>query len=769
MSIKRIITSPLFYIPLLAISIFLMTIVVFVATVKWGFWGSLPSDESLSMIRHNEGTIVYDYNGEILGRYFLIDHRSAKYENFPKHLIEALVATEDVRFYEHSGIDYKSLARVLIKTLILQDRSGGGGSTLSMQLAKNLFPREDFSAKGLLVAKIKEAFIAQQLESIYSKDDILELYLNTVSFPDNTYGIESASQKFFSKPVSQLTPTEVAILVGSLKATSTYNSRTHPENSLGRRNTVLSQMHKYGFLSDSSYTELTRQPLTLAYNRNSNSEAAPYFLEQVRKQLKDWIAQNPKADGTGYNLYTDGLKVKTTLDLTMQLYAEAAMKKHMANIQKQFQQNWGEDAPWHAKADWILEKLYQLPQAQTMSSQGMDNQAIMNKLTEKREMTLFNWEGQSNTKASTLDSLIHYTQLLNTGFVAVDPADGAVRSWIGGIDYGEVQFDHVIQAKRQVGSTFKPFVYGAAIENGIDPCSYFSARAVQYENMEGWTPSNSGSETYKNQNLTMRAALTNSVNTVAIKVLEETGIQPTIEFARNFNIKSELPAVPSLALGTAELSVLELAGAYAAFVNDQRPVIPYLILEIRDKNGQILYEHESVVQNKAMRPETAAMVREMMISVVNEGTASRLRSQFGLQQAIAGKTGTTQSNKDGWFVGITPKLVTVTWVGADDPRVYFRNTSIGQGANAALPLFGHFYRSMAQNHSFKGYTQAKFPAIPSSIKQAMDCPPIKEDGFLKRVFTNEDKPKVKDFGEEEKKGLFSKVKDLFKKKDGGND
>ncbi|WMN11151.1 transglycosylase domain-containing protein [Marivirga salinae] len=744
----------------------ILLLILFFFSIKAGMFGKLPDDEILTNINNAQATEILDENNENIGFLYRSYRSNIKYDELPQHLIDALVATEDVRFFEHSGIDYRSLFRVLIKTVILQDRSAGGGSTLSQQLAKNLFPREYSYNFEIIPIKIKEAIIATRLEDLYSKEDLLTLYLNTVSFPDNTFGIEAASQTFFNKPVNRLTVEESAILVGSLKATYTYNPRIFPENSIERRNVVLSQMVKYNKISDKAYQEAIDKKIELDYHPVKADEGtAPYFREQVRKELVKWADEYEKETGKAIDIYGDGLKIHTTLNKKMQLYAESAMKEHMQKLQKAFEDNWGNLAPWKKKS--VYEQyIKRSHHYKALKNQGKSEEEIQKILNEKKEMQLFDWSGSDVQTMSVIDSIQHSLKTLQSGFVAMDPKSGAVKTWIGGIDFEYFKYDHVTQSKRQVGSTFKPLVYLAALENGVEPCDYFPARAVSYDNLEGWKPTNSDNEDYAHINVSMPEALKKSMNTVSVKILEETGIRSVINLAEDVGIKSDLPEVASLALGTAELSMLELATAYSSFLNDGKASDPYFIKKITDASGNVLGEFKSENEYKqAFSGLNQEMILEMMQEVVNSGTASRLRWRYKLRNDIAGKTGTTQNNRDGWFVGLLPNLVTISWTGSDNGSIGFRSTSLGQGANSALPIFGLWMQKVNADAKLKHYSNSRFRPLSDKAQRLMDCPPIKEDGFFKKLFTNPDKEKSKDFDEDgkEKKGIFKRIKKLFNK------
>ncbi|WKX77094.1 transglycosylase domain-containing protein [Zobellia laminariae] len=647
MILKRIKPSFLRYILLAAIA-FAVFFFVFILSIYWGAWGKLPSKEELSDFQYQRASEVYTADSVLIGKFYLFDRQPIAFEAIPKNVLNALVAIEDERFYEHTGIDYQSLGRVAVKTVLMQDQSAGGGSTLTQQLAKNLYPRRDRKKANIVVDKIKEMFIASRLEDIYSKDEILTNYLNTVSFGDNTFGIESASLKFFNKQAKDLTVEQGAVLIGMLKATYGYNPRIFPEKSLTRRNLVLLAMANNNFISAEQKDSLTDIPTKLDYRDfDNNSGLAPYFREEVRKQLLKWNDKQKK-EGNEYNIYTSGLKVYTTLDYNMQFWAEEAMQDHMKSLQSSFEKSYGKNAPW-LKNKKLIEKVVKNSDVyKKLKKQGLEHQQIIDSLSLKKELVLTDWDGEKTLKGSSIDSIAHYMKILNTGSLAIDPKTGAVKTWIGGVDFEHFKYDHVAQSKRQaVGSTFKPIVYTAALETGTLPCTYFSAEEVEYENLKGWTPSNSGKKDEAYLNYSMEEALSHSVNTVAVKVLEKAGIQNVITMAKNMGIFSKLPEQPSLALGTGEIYLNELAGAYASYVNNGKAVLPYLIEKITDRKDSVLTKFEPKrAKMTAFSEETRQIMVEMMKGTINKGTASRIRTTYKLNNAIAGKTGTTQNNKD---------------------------------------------------------------------------------------------------------------------------
>lgn len=734
----------------------------FYLSIYWGWWGEIPDTAELRDLKQNEATEVFSAEGKLIGKYYIFDRQPVLYEELPQHLIDALIATEDVRFYEHSGIDNRSLLRVFIKTILMGDESSGGGSTITLQLAKNLFGRNDYGKLSIVVNKLRESIIARRLEDIYTKEEIIGLYFNTVPFSDNTYGIESAARKFFSTTTQDLNLIQAATLVGTLKASHYYNPRLFPQRSLERRNVVLHQMNKYGFLPSEAYVNARVKPIDLNYQYFSNNGGvAPYFRSQLKKELARILDTLKTKDGEPYNIYRDGLQVHTTIDYEMQIMAEEAMEEHMAALQKQFEKAYGNNPPW-MRDDLLQEALEESEQYRSLAAAGWKKEKILDSLHRKTDMEFFDWGKKKLTKASIADSLQHYMKFLNMGMVNLDPANGAVKSWVGGINHRYFKYDHVMQSRRQIGSTFKPVVYTAAVEAGIDPCTYYSVREVTYGG--GWTPKNSGNEEEDPyMNYPMSTALAQSINTIAVKVLYDVGLQNVIEQAKKMMFPEDIPKYPSIALGTAQMSAADLAGSYASFANRGKAAKPYYLTRIEDKYGNTIAEFKpQVAKTPAFSSTTGQVMIEMMKETVNSGTAARLRFKYQLPNDIAGKTGTTQDNKDGWFVGITPHLISVTWAGTDDPRIGFPSTYIGQGANSALPAFALFMQKMNANPHFKEITQANFPAPSSTVQMMLNCEPEKRDNFLDRLFSKSDKPKKEK--KEKKDGLFSKIKGIFKKK-----
>ncbi|MBL6447288.1 transglycosylase domain-containing protein [Fulvivirga sp. 29W222] len=760
---------------LLAIGTIAASFLFFYFSVKLGVFGKLPERATLQKIENNTATEIYSADSVLIGKFYIQERTHARYDELSKHVIDALVATEDARFFEHEGIDYRSLTRVFFKTFLMLDRSSGGGSTISQQLAKNLFPRKDHGWLSIPVSKVKEAIIANRLESIYSKEEILTLYLNTVPFGDNVYGIEMAARRFFNKKTKNLNLQEAAVLIGMLKANYSYNPRLYPENSFTRRNVVLGQMAKYGYITEAAYDSLSNLPLKLNYTKiTHNTGIATYFREYLRKELEKWCDNHSKPDGSGYNIYTDGLKIYTTIDSRLQKYAEEAMKKHMSDLQAVFNKHWSNTASWSSNKEIVLQALKNTSRYKNLKDKGHSEKEIMKALQEPVPMKIYQWQGEQEVKMSPVDSVKHYLTFLQTGVLAMEPASGNIKAWVGGINYEFFKYDHVNKnTKRQVGSTFKPLVYAAALEKGMNPCRYISGEKLTYTNLADWSPGNADEEEY-DMKYTFKGALAKSVNTVTVRVLEEVGIAETISLAQKAGIESELPEVPSIALGTANISLMEMVTAYCAFANGGFAVKPRYLTAIADNSGKVLDRFKTdLSRERIMMKETAMIMNAMLQEVVNAGTAGSYRWKYHMTHELAGKTGTTQSNTDGWFIGYNPEMVVGAWVGADNPAIRFRTTSLGSGASTAMPIVAKYFHKMQSDPKFRKQGYASFPEIPDYIARSIDCGTEKEDKvFMEWLFGNkkggekkttfDDKGNGKDAPK--KKNIFDKIGGIFKKK-----
>lgn len=725
-------------------------VICLVISVYFGAFGKLPTYAELRNIRNNTASEVYSEDEVLLGKYFIENRINADLEEISQDIIDALIATEDARFFKHSGIDFRAWVRVFFRTILLMDASGGGGSTLSQQLAKNLYPRKSYSILTVPVNKIRELFTARRLENLYTKEELLRMYLNTVSFGGNIYGAKVAAQRFFDKSPDQLAVEEAAVLVGMLKGPSYYNPVNHPERAIQRRNTVLNQMYKYGYLENENIDSLKQIPLELNYYREGNNQGlATYFREHLRLQLDDILKKYKKEDGRPYNLYTDGLKIYTTINAKMQRYAEEAVKAHMPELQKQFYKNWGERPYWGSN-DVIEKGVAESKRYKQLKEKGLPQAEIDSIFATPVKMVVFDWEnGEVEKEMSPLDSVKYYTTLLHAGFLAIEPATGMIKAWVGGIDHKYFQYDHV-KSQRQVGSTFKPLVFTQALRNGMMPCEYTYNERIQYAEFDNWSPRNSDGQ-YGGV-YSMEGALSNSVNVVTVETLLRAGIDSTRNLAAKMGISKEIPAVPAIALGSVDASLYEMVQVYGTYANQGRKPQLHYLDRIETSDGRILHTFERPDPRdfeQIITEEEAKVMTHMLESVVDSGTAARLRYRYRLYNDLAGKTGTTQNQSDGWFLGYTPKIVAGVWVGAESPKVHFRTLSAGQGSNSALPIFGEFMSRLYKDEEFKSWKRAKFESPTDTMLYLMDCPPYLEEmpliveymqdynenpGFIDRVY-----------------------------------
>lgn len=732
--------------------------VMFFLIIWSGLAGSLPGKEELKNIQNHVATEIYSADSVLLGRYFIQERSSVDYDDISPDVIHALIATEDVRFYKHHGVDYTSLWRVLIKTILFQRESAGGGSTITQQLVKNIYPRKKYWILSIPVNKVREAIIATRLEKVYSKEEILSLYLNSVPFAGNTFGIQTAADRFFSTNAKSLTADQGAVLIGMLKGTHLYNPRMYPERATGRRNVVLSQMKKYGFLTAGLADSLKSLPMNLKYNKVTHHDGpAPYFRAYIKEQLLEWCRSHVKENGEPYNLFTDGLKIYTTVDSKLQSYAETAIKEKMARLQDEFLNHWGKLDPWHAHTQVLTNAIRQSQRYKNLRSRGLPHDDAMKELEKPVLTNMFSWEGEKELKISPVDSIRHHLKFLNAGFLAMEPSTGYVRAWVGGINHSFFQYDHVRKStKRQVGSVIKPVIYLAALEQGLQPCSYTSARRTIFTNMDDWTPANSD-ESY-DKKYSMEGALTYSVNTVSVKLLERTGIPNAISLARKMGITSDIPAVPSIALGTPSISMIEMVTAYSTIANGGKSVEPMFITAITDGRNNVLEHFEPTANTQIVAEENARIVVHMLKRVVNEGTGAALRYQYGVHNDIAAKTGTTQSNADGWFITMTPGLVTGSWVGADNPVIRFRSAKLGQGAHTALPVVAKFYQMINNDPEFRNLAEARFSPLSERLKRQVDCALFKSDkNVFEKIFGRSNRETQRAYGEKEKSGFFKRL------------
>jgi penicillin-binding protein 1A len=712
----------------------------------FGLLGKMPEFRQLENPKTNLATQICSSDNKVIGKFYYNDNRTPLYyEEIPKNLIDALIATEDERFYDHSGIDLRSTLRAVV---YLGEK--GGASTVSQQLARQLFTGvRSRNTLDAVIQKIKEWVIAVQLERRYAKKEILTMYLNLYDFNYNADGLRSAANIYFSKEPSDLLMEESAMLVGMLKNSSLYNPIRRPELVISRRNIVFQQMLRNEMLTQKEVDSLQQLPLQIQFNPQSHREGlATYFRAYLRQFMLNWIQDNPKPDGEKYNLYLDGLTIYTTLDSKMQTYAENAVKEHMSNLQDAFfEQNtpkWNPTAPFLDLTEKEVERLMNQAMRRSerwrkMKLAGETEDDIKASFEQKTAMKIFSWKGEIDTVMSPIDSIRHYKHFLRSGMMSMDPQTGHVKAWVGGINYKHFQFDHVYQGKRQIGSTFKPFVYASAIDQlKLSPCDsfpdgFYCVEARKFGAHEAWCPKNSG-DRYTGMR-TLKNALANSVNTISARLIDKVGPGPISKLAADLGISSKIPNVPSIALGTADLSVYEMVAAYGAFANQGIYVKPVMVTRIEDKNGTVLFEATPETRD-VLSAESAYVTVKLLEGVTESGSGIRLRHRgaeennpyFGtvvtgypyeFQNPIAGKTGTTQNQSDGWFIGMVPNLVTGVWVGGEDRATHFNSIAYGQGATMALPIWALYMKKLYEDPLLEVSIDS-FPA-PEKVSIPLDC------------------------------------------------
>lgn len=745
-------------------------------TVYIGLFGPLPSADDLRSIKNNNASELVSSDGALLGKYFIQNRSSINYSDIPKVVIDALVATEDSRFFEHNGIDFYSIPRVVIKTIILGDRSSGGGSTISQQLIKNVFGRNDYGALSLPVNKLKENITALKLEDVYSKEEIITLYLNTVSFGENVFGIKAASRRFFNKLPKDLRVEEAATLIGMLKANTSYNPRLYPEASKSRRNTVLALMTQNGAIEPDALQSLLNTPLKLDYQKHSGQDgAAPYLQAIIEEQLNTILENTNKKNGEPYNLYTDGLRIELTINSRLQAKAKKAVQENMKALQKTFDAHWQSAKPWGKDQSFLWNQAKRSIRYKRLKAAGKSEAEIKKNFNTVTKLHLFTYDGLEVATMTPLDSVAYHQMILQAGFLAMNAHSGDILAYVGGIDFGFFPYDHVY-SKRQVGSTFKPFVYAAALEAGIQPCDFIKNERIIFSNYDDWSPENANNK-YGGY-YSVKGGLTFSVNTIAARLIAETGPQAVRTLAHDAGIESDIPNVPAIALGVANLSLYEMVKAYSVFGNEGKGVTPRFIQKITTSSGEVIYDSKPRKAIRAIDENTATEIRAIMELVVDSGTARRIRSRYHLTMPLAGKTGTTQNNADGWFMAISPNVVCGAWVGAQSPIVRFRSTALGQGAATALPIVATWLKSVADDNQTKGVLGTRFPPLTAQQIQDLFCPLFiesKSGNFIDKLFDPDrrqrrqemkdkaDERKAKNGDEGEKDGWIQRLLDKLKK------
>ncbi len=672
----------------------------------------LPSVAELQNPKSNLATVIYSSDMKTLGKYYAENRVSVKYYELDKDLIDALIATEDARFHDHSGVDVRALGRAVFGALTGKS-SSGGGSTLSQQLAKMMFPRQKLSKPKMVLQKLKEWVIAARLERNYTKDEILALYLNKFDFLNQAVGVKSAAQIYFNRSQDSLEVQQAAMLIGMAKNPSLFNPIKKADTTLHRRNVVMMQMVVNGFLTKEKYDSLKKLPLGIIYHpEDHNDGLAPYFREYLREYfLKEWCAKhiNPETNKP-YNIYKDGLKIYTTIDSRMQQYAEEAVNEHMTDLQKMFTKECKtkKNAPfaWNVNKEQIenimMSSMKRSDRYRSLKNAGLSKEQIVAEFKKPVSMTVYSLRGDIDTTMSPWDSIRYYKSFLHTGFVSIEPTTGYVKAWVGGVNHRHFKFDHAKVGRRQVGSTFKPFVYAMAIQEGYSPCYQVPnvRTCIEIPDQPAWCPDNSDGDKGTGKMVTLRYALAGSINYVTAWVMKQFPPEALVTLVRRLGITSPIDAVPSICLGTPDISVFEMVAANATFANKGTYIQPTFITRIEDKNGKVLEEFFPETDEVFSEEKAYAMI-QLMRGVVDYGTGQRLRFRYNLRNEIAGKTGTTQNNADGWFMGLTPDLVAGCWVGGEERSVHFNSTNEGQGASMALPIWGKFFQKVYADPNLK--------------------------------------------------------------------
>jgi penicillin-binding protein 1A len=739
---------------------FVFSVSLFFFLLSQGVMGKMPTFEQLENPSENLATRIYSSDLELLGTYFTENRSRVSYNDLSPHLIDALIATEDIRFYKHSGIDFRALPRVF--TGLAGGGSKGGGSTITQQLAKMLFPRESHMNK-LQIAqrKFQEWIIAVRLEKSFTKEEIIEMYLNKFDFLNLAVGIESASRVYFDTTPDALTITQSAMLIGMAQNPSLYNPLKRPEQTLHRRNVVLSQMYKYDFITEEAFDSLIKVPLNIKYQKvDHNIGSATYFREFLRQWLTanepnvddyvdmrdyvedsinwsldpsyGWCNKNTKPDGTNYDIYSDGLQIYTTINSHMQKYAEDAVKLHIGGyIQKEFvkDQKGNKKAPFASDVtDSQIEQIMFASKRRSsrwleLKANGTPDDSILMSFEIPVSMRVFSWEGDIDTVMTPTDSIRYYKTFLRASFISMEPQTGYVRAYVGGIDYSHFKFDQVTKSRRQVGSTIKPFIYCLAMQNGMSPCTKVPNVEVTFRLPKGspnefYTPQFSPSK-QDGQMISLKTGLAQSLNQISAWVLKQYSPQAAISIAKKMGVNSHIDPFPSICVGAAEVLLSEMVGAYCTFANKGIYTRPVYVMRIEDKNGNVLATF-SGNQTEALSEETAFLMIELMKGVVNEGTGTRIRSHYKINSELAGKTGTTNNQSDGWFIGISPELVSGAWVGGEERSVRFRYITLGQGAALALPIWGLYMQKVYDDPSLPYSRDAQFER-PSNLSVETDC------------------------------------------------
>jgi penicillin-binding protein 1A len=666
-----------------AVAVVIFIPLFFVSSIYAGLFGPLPGRKELRNYRNSTASLVLSSEGELIGKFFSENRTAITLDQVPGHLINALISTEDARFYEHSGIDTRSLVRVLFKTILFNDRSAGGGSTITQQLAKNMYGRRDYLIMSVFLNKTREALLAGRIEKVFTKDEILTLYLNTVSFGENLFGIEAASGRYFSCRTADLKTEEAALLIGMLKANTSFNPRLYPDNALRRRNVVLAQMEKYGYLDAAQTDSLSAIPLRLNYNKTDLAGPADYFLVRVRAEADRILKEVAGIRGKEWDIERDGLVITTTLSMPLQLAAATAFDTHLSRMQKRLDEQYSTSSGRRA--------LKEIP-----------------------------------------DSLRKMMTTLHAGLLAIDPSTGAVLAWQGGIDFKTQPYDQIL-ARRQLASVFKPFIFAAALEGGIEPCRYLDNDSVTLAGFNNWSPENYN-HSYGGK-YSLAGALAHSMNIPTFSLFMQIGFDKVNRLWRDMGFTYPLEDMPSLAMGTAEASILEVALAYSSFANGGEKIAPYMIESVTAPDGRIIWQYSPPhSRDRVLSQQSAILMAAMLQKAIREGTGSAVYGIYGVKIPLAGKTGTSQNYADAWFAAFNPGMVIVSRVGASTPSIHFNNGSYGSGSALALPLVALTLRKVEKEKELMNRINISFEPLPPELAMALECPDFRDKTFFDRLF-----------------------------------
>ncbi|QKJ30972.1 transglycosylase domain-containing protein [Mucilaginibacter mali] len=704
---------------------FAIVVLLFVA-VGLGLFGPLPSFRDLENPKSNQASEVLSDDGtRPLGSYYWENRSPVTYKELSPNLVHALVATEDTRFYKHSGIDFNRVFTIVLYNMIGKKQ---GGSTITQQLALNLYSERSHNKAKRFIQKLKEWITAVRLERHYTKEEIITMYFNTVSFGDyNTFGIKMAAQTYFSTTPDKLTPDQAAVLVGMVNAPALFSPIRHPKRSQDRRDFILGRMADEGFLSDGQVTEYRAKPLGLKFHRIDHNEGlAPYFRQTVKDEIRKILKDNGivKPDGTQYDLDRDGLRIYTTINADMQKYAEEAQATYMRNLQAQFNEQWRGvklSKSIHNYDLLIRQGMLRSDRYAFLKDQDKTDEDIREDFNTPTSLQLFTWHGKIDTVMKPIDSIVYNKLLLRNAMMSMDPVTGHIKAWVGGINFEHFKYDQVKQGARQVGSTAKPFTYSVAMENGDSPCRQVNnvPDTIYTPGSAPWCPRSGPKETIPGM-LTLRQALAHSQNWITAHLMKEIGPVPVMELIKKAGITTQVQPYPSICLGVFDASVFDMTGAYTIFANQGIWTQPTWLLRIEDKNGNVLYTQHTPVK-QVLNPQTAYVMTYMLKGVIEEGTGVRLRYKYNLNNPIGGKTGTTNDNSDGWFIGITPQLVTGVWTGCEDRDIHFRSTSQGEGANSALPIFALYMQKVYANPALGIKKNVDFVKPQNGVEIVTDC------------------------------------------------